>query len=79
MVRLIPAGAGKTWGEKNTPHHPSAHPRWCGENNLDEEELKVTRGSSPLVRGKLFIWTSHGCFSGLIPAGAGKTLIKLHV
>ncbi len=74
MVRLIPAGAGKTWGEKNTPHHPSAHPRWCGENNLDEEELKVTRGSSPLVRGKPKNFLKDGPATGLIPAGAGKTV-----
>ena len=50
--RLIPAGAGKTAvvlaGSPGAP----AHPRRCGENNLDVLAGDPLIGSSPQVRGK---------------------------
>ena len=56
---------------KVTPR--AAHPRVCGENQIDDLESGALRGSSPRVRGKLVdervcVWVPR-----LIPACAGKT------
>ena len=70
---LIPACAGKTAELERCLANRSAHPRVCGENNLQEGSHHLVWGSSPRVRGKL-IRTSCCCGrGGLIPACAGKT------
>ncbi len=72
-LRLIPAGAGKT--DRGFSRHACkwAHPRWCGENKNEVDEIETVTGSSPLVRGKQPINGVGGDSNGLIPAGAGKT------
>ena len=50
---LIPAHAGKTYRfDPSASWHP-AHPRSRGENKMQQRELSVGDGSSPLTRGKL--------------------------
>ena len=50
-----------------------AHPRVCGENQLDELEAIARLGSSPRVRGKHHPTAQPAPTCGLIPACAGKT------
>ena len=71
---LIPAHAGKTFGDIGFNAARRAHPRACGENALPPAVWGRSRGSSPRMRGKRFPFGSW-CFRwGLIPAHAGKTL-----
>ena len=49
---LIPACAGKTRTAPSTASASEAHPRVCGENNLQEGSHHLVWGSSPRVRGK---------------------------
>ena len=75
--RLIPAGAGKTGACCGACVGDSAHPRRCGENP-STLSLQVSRfGSSPQVRGKLYGVRALLSSSGLIPAGAGKTVARM--
>ena len=46
----------------------------CGENNVEQDWIAFTRGSSPRVRGKHDLHEGHGPQRGLIPACAGKTV-----
>ena len=74
---LIPAHAGKT-----SPSFPSwmgmrDHPRACGENlGLGSRRHRYS-GSSPRMRGKLFLVTLVCGGVGLIPAHAGKTSLSI--
>ena len=74
---LIPACAGKTSTPDFSEIEDWAHPRVCGENKTYTGSLRGKRGSSPRVRGK------HSCPSRgprakrLIPACAGKTLLRV--
>ena len=50
-----------------------AHPRRCGADGWDELAERLVDGSSPQVRGRLFLDDlGQVCFR-LIPAGAGQT------
>ena len=70
---LIPAHAGKTSvSEENAPSR-GAHPRSRGENGNDRAACLLDRGSSPLTRGKPFLYRDPMGRRGLIPAHAGKT------
>ena len=71
--RLIPACAGKTSPPWPPPPSSWAHPRVCGENGLQLQNLPRAGGSSPRVRGKLYRLTTSSGTAGLIPACAGKT------
>ena len=70
---LIPACAGKTMFSQNEFRLKRAHPRVCGENDLDAGKSHVSMGSSPRVRGKRRRSTRKQLNWGLIPACAGKT------
>ena len=72
-ARLIPARAGKTSRSRCGPRSTGAHPRACGENGLDEWPGAPAEGSSPRVRGKLFVGALDQFGLRLIPARAGKT------
>ena len=50
-----------------------AHPRACGENGGDPDNLYTGDGSSPRVRGKPATRPRTAWCGGLIPARAGKT------
>ena len=71
--RLIPACAGKTSTRFQQRHPMQAHPRVCGENPFGYSHARITRGSSPRVRGKPFYQDFDKNGLGLIPACAGKT------
>ena len=70
---LIPACAGKTSQRGINERANWAHPRVCGENNVEQEWIAFTRGSSPRVRGKRGGDGSLMIAERLIPACAGKT------
>ena len=70
---LIPACAGKTPPRSSGPASSRAHPRVCGENSGVGSLREVDEGSSPRVRGKLFLIVWDRRCVRLIPACAGKT------
>ena len=72
-TRLIPAHAGKTFGQGAFPWEVGAHPRSRGENYQAHATALSAGGSSPLTRGKLDRGLTAPKVSGLIPAHAGKT------
>ena len=72
-VRLIPAGAGKTYFQRASQRQLAAHPRRCGENHERKEVKMDQNGSSPQVRGKPNESPQLCVSRRLIPAGAGKT------
>ena len=70
---LIPAHAGKTGDTGARGDDPWAHPRSRGENTGSWDPQRLTRGSSPLTRGKPLTRCCRSHRSWLIPAHAGKT------
>ena len=72
-LRLIPAHAGKTEVAATFAANHRAHPRSRGENSPEACRCVVSRGSSPLTRGKLTPHKLLHGLTGLIPAHAGKT------
>ena len=69
---LIPAHAGKT-GHKTRPLQPiGAHPRSRGENSTAVSSAAVSRGSSPLTRGKPTDLTQGAPPCGSSPLTRGK-------
>ena len=73
---LIPAGAGRTGAPSTTGCPRWAHPRWRGEDGLPELTLGYEAGSSPLARGGRRPGPRPPEAQGLIPAGAGRTVIS---
>ena len=73
---LIPAHAGKTTGRATVSTVATAHPRSRGENAACEGGVSAGSGSSPLTRGKRFCELRVSFDAGLIPAHAGKTLLR---
>ena len=75
-ARLIPAHAGKTRGDEVYTLVKEAHPRSRGENVRKRSKGIYTCGSSPLTRGKpadrILAYRDHR----LIPAHAGKTVLR---
>ena len=71
--RLIPAHAGKTALRATLGIWREAHPRSRGENSSRRPRGQSSTGSSPLTRGKLWVWASAAGHGRLIPAHAGKT------
>ena len=73
---LIPAHAGKTAIDHDLDDTCTAHPRSRGENVMPAIASKVARGSSPLTRGKPRHVHATPVEHGLIPAHAGKTMVR---
>ena len=74
LLRITPAGAGKTYVIGGQYESVWDHPRRCGEN-IDPLNGNVRYlGSPPQVRGKLSIVFLSSFTSGITPAGAGKTI-----
>ena len=71
--RLTPACAGKTLRGPSWPAALRAHPRVCGENEVDLFTVAGPSGSPPRVRGKPHAPTAPTPMAGLTPACAGKT------
>ena len=74
--RLIPAHAGKTLSRFIPRQLCPAHPRACGENDLQDGGACHAWGSSPRMRGKRAWLSSRSWGCGLIPAHAGKTSFR---
>ena len=72
---LIPAGAGQTFPDRPGTCSPWAHPRRCGADRCLHVVDSPCRGSSPQVRGRLQSKSNAFQILGLIPAGAGQTLV----
>ena len=70
---LIPARAGSTVGCTGGRVCRWAHPRPCGEHFLLTPFNRNIWGSSPPVRGALWLIYSIANLEGLIPARAGST------
>ena len=73
---LIPAHAGKTSTPMSTWRSGRAHPRSRGENWAASRRWRSPSGSSPLTRGKRRELGRCHRRHGLIPAHAGKTLLR---
>ena len=76
VAGLIPARAGKTTSLSASPTTRRAHPRAGGENGPTSYAGSLTAGSSPRGRGKHRPYWTPARRKGLIPARAGKTVIK---
>ena len=74
---LIPAHAGKTVRRAASACGMRAHPRSRGENRQAIAQLDAAGGSSPLTRGKQRAHPVGNTTSGLIPAHAGKTPLRV--
>ena len=72
---LIPAGAGQTPAPRPWRQGRWAHPRRCGADNFLLTTRSPYRGSSPQVRGRLVLLPTARRRAGLIPAGAGQTVL----
>ena len=73
LMRITPAGAGKTFLDEPEKEEQWDHPRRCGENEMQVITARVSEGSPPQVRGKHSYLPIFGHFNGITPAGAGKT------
>ncbi len=69
----IPAYAGKTMQHKIFCPPNWEHPRVCGENRITCSWYTKQPGTSPRMRGKLFVPDTLSSFHRNIPAYAGKT------
>ena len=72
---VIPAGAGLTVERAQGGIRAWDHPRGCGAHQKAETIKSTVQGSSPRVRGSLKQYFRFRSFLGIIPAGAGLTLI----
>ena len=70
---IIPADAGSTPVELLPIGPPEDHPRGCGEHSPPLPPRTGSRGSSPRMRGALFLHSFRAFFRGIIPADAGST------
>ena len=73
MLRITPAGAGKTFRIPLAVRPSKDHPRRCGENLSAIFRAAPDLGSPPQVRGKLVLSFSSPPYYRITPAGAGKT------
>ena len=70
---IIPACAGNTCSKRNHLNIVGDHPRVCGEHTRFVVKSKVAVGSSPRVRGTLWLRRRENRRAGIIPACAGNT------
>ena len=75
IIRITPAGAGKTnYGSCNVNQRED-HPRRCGENFRASVLSSPPPGSPPQVRGKHGGYSRGNAAIRITPAGAGKTFL----
>ncbi len=74
--RLIPAYAGRTLIRFSFLTRSTAHPRLRGADSSSSSSARVAGGSSPLTRGGLFDSIAPAMQLGLIPAYAGRTIVR---
>ena len=75
IIRITPAGAGKTGIASVYSKAERDHPRRCGENVFRMIKIELRLGSPPQVRGKHHIGKEINVKDGITPAGAGKTAV----
>ena len=75
--RITPADAGKTYQRANRRDRKPDHPRGCGENHCTAGADRTGTGSPPRMRGKRKQFLQNQYNTGITPADAGKTRIKL--
>ena len=80
-VGITPADAGKTFKFFAALHRAWDHPRRCGENHIEYDDIANRVGSPPQMRGKHLMPFASTPEQGITPADAGKTLTEcfLHV
>ena len=74
--RITPAGAGKTVRSTPCLYLCWDHPRRCGENTIFFVHMRQRVGSPPQVRGKPTLQPYGAAWTGITPAGAGKTSMQ---
>ena len=74
LCRITPADAGKTSPRKREHVQTQDHPRGCGENTRNRDEVVAGAGSPPRMRGKRTCSFVMSAASRITPADAGKTL-----
>ena len=72
---IIPAGAGRRRGPCGGRGGPWDHPRGCGEKARPYLAVRPGQGSSPRVRGEAERGWGGVAGAGIIPAGAGRSLL----
>ena len=72
-MRITPASAGNTDGEKSNPAEERDHPRSRGEDILFLCPPPSWRGSPPHPRGILLVFLVGAIFIRITPASAGNT------
>ncbi len=70
---IIPAHAGNTYPHCCRPSLHRDHPRACGEHPRSTCLERARSGSSPRMRGTLWLMSSGLVLPGIIPAHAGNT------
>ena len=75
MMRITPAGAGKTNINRAARHNAEDHPRGCGENLFIVISADKFMGSPPRMRGKLLRRTVRRPFAKDHPRGCGENVI----
>ena len=70
---IIPAHAGNTSHDKSFQKIFKDHPRTCGEHRSRCRFSLPLQGSSPHMRGTLWLWLTGFFLPGIIPAHAGNT------
>ena len=71
--RIIPADAGSTEHDSDCANAWRDHPRGCGEHSWPVLVSMVAPGSSPRMRGALFLAELRITGRRIIPADAGST------
>ena len=77
MPRIIPACAGSTGGGGGRWLSRGDHPRMRGEHTVVKDVRQTVLGSSPHARGARIKHTVCEFTTGIIPACAGSTLLRL--
>ena len=74
--RIIPACAGDALSRETAKLSASDHPRVCGGRERVPAPLDTVTGSSPRVRGTLFVDPRRRCLDRIIPACAGDAGLR---
>ena len=71
-ARITPACAGNraAYSDLDQPHPD--HPRVCGEQSMQADHQRNSRGSPPRVRGTGYCGGGDGCWTRITPACAGN-------
>src|SRR5579883_2995226 len=72
LTRFIPACAGNALERAPAMFFFTVHPRVCGEREVMEQRVQMGHGSSPRVRGTLYLEQFSCSYERFIPACAGN-------